>query len=154
MSIRNSIKAILIKNGKVLLSKCNSKTGSVYYDLPGGGQNKYEPAEEALVRELLEETGILVRPVRLAAVAEEIYKDSELRLRYPEYTHRVFHIYIVQPVDEAIHDITEPDSDLIENEWIDVDEVPSILLRPYSVGKNFTEIINSGYPVYFKTDYV
>ena len=66
MGIRNAAKAVIIDNGKILVNKnMNSlgdmcyglPNGAVYYDLPGGGQNKYETLEEAVIRECLEDSG-------------------------------------------------------------------------------------------------
>lgn len=36
MAIRNAAKAIVIRDGKVLLNKCIDETNEIYYDLPGG----------------------------------------------------------------------------------------------------------------------
>ena len=73
MAIRCASKAIIINNGAVLLNKCKNEEGHIYYDLPGGGQNVYESLEEALVREVKEETGYDVRVDKFVALAEEIY---------------------------------------------------------------------------------
>ena len=56
MSIRSTVKAILCKENQILLNRCQMENGEIYYDLPGGGQNPYESLEEALHREILEET--------------------------------------------------------------------------------------------------
>lgn len=79
MAIRNAAKAIIIENGKVLLNKCIGKCNEIYYDLPGGGQNQFEEMEDAVKRECLEESGYRIEIIRFAALAEEIYDDSELR---------------------------------------------------------------------------
>lgn len=80
MMIRCSAKAIILHNGEILVNRCREeKTGEIYYDLPGGGQHPFETMEEAVVREVLEETGYAVETGRFAAVAEEIYEDEELQ---------------------------------------------------------------------------
>ena len=48
MSIRSAAKAIIIKDDQILLNRCRHKDGSIYYDLPGGGQHKYESLEAAV----------------------------------------------------------------------------------------------------------
>ena len=49
MAIRCISKAIILKNGFVLLNKCRREDGNVYYGLPGGGQYVYETLEQAVV---------------------------------------------------------------------------------------------------------
>ena len=130
MPIRHSIKALLLRDGALLLNRCRRKDGRNYYDLPGGGQDLYESREEALRRELLEETGYQVRPLRLAAVGEEIYTDPALRERFPQYTHRLFSIYLAELVSETQSVPTEPDSVTLGADWVPLDqlnELPELL---------------------------
>lgn len=58
---RVSAKGVVLMGGKILLvRKINGM-----WDLPGGRLEAGEAPEEALVREVREETGILARPIRL-----------------------------------------------------------------------------------------
>ena len=59
MPVRNSAKAIVVHDGKILVNRCISKFGE-YYALPGGGQHTGEMLNETVKRELLEETGLQV----------------------------------------------------------------------------------------------
>ena len=93
MPIRCASKAIILENDFILLNKCKRENGSIYYDLPGGGQNIYENLEQTVIREVKEETGYDVQVDRFIALAEEIYTNNYLREKYPEYTHRIFHIF-------------------------------------------------------------
>ena len=92
--IRSTAKAIILHEGRILLNRCADSRNGTYYALPGGGQNQFEPLEDAVVRECLEETGYRVHPVRLIAVCEEIWNDAERRQKYPEYAHRMLHIFL------------------------------------------------------------
>ena len=85
MSIRSTVKALLVENGRLLLNQCRTADGQTYYDLPGGGQHLYETMEEAVAREVLEETGIPVEVELFAGLVEEITTDPALRGEYPEY---------------------------------------------------------------------
>jgi 8-oxo-dGTP pyrophosphatase MutT (NUDIX family) len=154
MSIRNSAKAILLRDGKVLLSKCRRKTGGIYYDLPGGGQNPFETMEEAVVRECLEETGYLVRPVRLVAIAEEIFTDEHIRRLYPDYAHKIFHIFLAEIADSVQREITESDYDHLESGWYPVSEVSSFPLLPSAVAERFEEVIRAEAPMVFQARYL
>ena len=41
MAIRNAAKAIVIWNGKILLNRCITEDGEIYYDLPGGQMSNF-----------------------------------------------------------------------------------------------------------------
>ena len=100
MPIRNSVKAVLLRDGKILCNRCAGESGAEYYALPGGGQRPFESMEEALAREVLEETGLTARAGRLLAVAEEI--DCRAKARdFPEYAHRIQHIFLAEPAGEG-----------------------------------------------------
>lgn len=58
--IRNSVKAIIIMNGEILLTK-NQDPEGFFYLFPGGGQEHGETFHEALQRECLEEIGSSVQ---------------------------------------------------------------------------------------------
>jgi 8-oxo-dGTP diphosphatase len=59
---RPSAYGIVLKDGKVLVSRQTNG-----YDLPGGGFEADETAEQAVVREVLEETGVQSKVVRRAS---------------------------------------------------------------------------------------
>ena len=62
--INFSVKGLIIKDHEFLaLHKVSARCG--YFDLPGGKMKPNESAEEALCREILEETSLVVRPIRL-----------------------------------------------------------------------------------------
>lgn len=54
---RHACRAIIIKNQKVAMVKSNLG----YYKFPGGGIEKKETKKDALIREVLEETGLQVK---------------------------------------------------------------------------------------------
>ena len=58
MAIRCAAKALIVKDGRLLLNRCRRSDGGVYYDLPGGGQNLFESMEDAVIREVREEAGL------------------------------------------------------------------------------------------------
>ena len=75
MNQRISGGAIVVREGRILLVR-HLREGS--YDFlvgPGGGVRHDESAEAAAARETLEETGIVVRPIRLVYV-EELFSDT------------------------------------------------------------------------------
>lgn len=60
-----SVTAVVIRDGKVLLARHTYGAGKGLLIIPGGYLNYGEMPEEALVREFLEETGIRIRPLEL-----------------------------------------------------------------------------------------
>jgi 8-oxo-dGTP diphosphatase len=60
---RHTARAIVILDGQLLLME-RWRQGKHYFSVPGGGIEPGETAKQTVVRELLEETGCVIRPVR------------------------------------------------------------------------------------------
>jgi ADP-ribose pyrophosphatase YjhB (NUDIX family) len=67
--MRKAVRAVVVHDGNLLVIHRN-KFGQEYYTLPGGGIDPGESAEQALMREMEEETGIRVKIERLIYVEE------------------------------------------------------------------------------------
>ncbi|MCK4514211.1 MAG: NUDIX domain-containing protein [Spirochaetaceae bacterium] len=74
--IRNSAKAIIVRDGHLLAIRNRDSDGD-WYILPGGGQNPGEPLTAALRRECHEEIGADVRVGELKLVREYIGRNHE-----------------------------------------------------------------------------
>lgn len=154
MSIRSAAKALIVHEGKLLLNRCVHTDGSLYYDLPGGGQQQYESLEQAVVREVWEETGYTVRMVRFAALAEEIYTSEKLREAYPEYTHRVKHIFIAELMDGLRAVPTELDMGMERCEWVALEDVPRLKeVHPSALKERLQEVLMNEAAVWLGTEY-
>lgn len=154
MSIRSTSKAIIIHQGKVLLNRCYDIHNGEYYSLPGGGQNTYETMTEAVVRECLEETGYTVTPIRLAAVCEEICEDEEIRRTYPDYAHKMLHIFLCGLAHEGVQEPTEKDIKQVGIEWIELDRLQDIRLLPNALGMNITQVMDGTAPVLLGSEHI
>ena len=154
MGIRSTAKAIIVQNGKILLNKCVDEKNGDYYTLPGGGQNTFESLSETLVRECLEETGYSVSPIRLIALCEEIYDDPISREKFPEYAHKLHHIFICKLCSDKQQAPTEKDSSQIESEWVAISSINNIRLLPHYLGKNIVTMINSETQTFFSTEHI
>jgi len=155
MAIRCASKALILNDNCVLLNRCRREDGSVYYDLPGGGQHIYETLEEALIREVKEETGYEVRVIRFAALAEEIYTDEDVRQAYPDYTHRIFHIFVAELSSQERKLPTEKDFEMEESVWIPIAEIPELPeLCPSRLRPVMRSVLETESPIYLGTEYI
>lgn len=73
-TVRCSIKAIIIEDGRLLLTRCHDGEG-VFYLLPGGGQEHGETMHEALRRECREEISCEIELSELICIREYLGRD-------------------------------------------------------------------------------
>ena len=79
LGIQSAVGAVVVKNGKILLTKRSSLlVERNKWCLPGGHVEKWETAERAVRRELLEETGLRAKKCKLLFVHEEFVKRLSL----------------------------------------------------------------------------
>ncbi|HSB46857.1 MAG TPA: NUDIX hydrolase [Candidatus Bilamarchaeum sp.] len=69
---------ILIEDGKILLIKRAAEPFRGMWAVPGGRIEDDETAEECLVREMEEETGLKVAPVKLTGIYSDPARDPRL----------------------------------------------------------------------------
>src|SRR5689334_2651198 len=70
------------RRGPILLVERAGNPLKGYWSIPGGAVETGEKLEEALRREILEETGLRVEPVSLFEIFERIMPDSRGRTEY------------------------------------------------------------------------
>ena len=73
--IRNSAKALIIKDGKMAAIKIRD-AGEEWYIMPGGGQEAEETLNEAVCREVSEELGIAIECKELLFVVEGVHGEA------------------------------------------------------------------------------
>lgn len=76
------IGVIVLRGDAVLLVRRGKPPNVGSWTLPGGAQEIGETVEAAARRELLEETGIEVGPLHLAAAIDSIRRDADERIQY------------------------------------------------------------------------
>ena len=153
MSIRSAAKAVILREGRILLQHCRAPDRGDYYDLPGGGQLPYESLTDALVRECLEETGYTVVVGRFLALAEEIFRSEETRAQSPDYAHRVIHVFLCSLADVRQAEPTEMDFDQVGLEWVETSRLREIQLIPASLRNALPELLAGGVPRFTGTDW-
>lgn len=127
---RPSAKAVVVRDGKLLVTR-NRTPGDHRPDwhiFPGGGQEPGETLDQALVREVREETGIEVRPGPLLWVRELI---AAYRKEFPfnPEEHAIEFMFAA----DYVADHGDPhEEDLYQEEvsWVTADELHSIRFYP------------------------
>ena len=76
-----AVSAAIVRDGHVLLVRRARAPAHGLLTLPGGGVEAGETLEQALIREVLEETSLTVEPVALAGHREVIARDSTGRIQ-------------------------------------------------------------------------
>ena len=152
--VRSTVKAIILHQGSVLLNRCRDENNGEYYSLPGGGQEQYETMAEATRRECLEETGYSIESVRFAALMEEICLDPFIRETYPQYAHKMLHIFLCRLTKEERIEPTETDDLQIAIEWVPVEEITQKNLLPVQVKEHFIELLKGEHPLYLGSTYL
>src|SRR5512133_3387283 len=82
-SIRNSAKAIIIKQNRLLVLQLEDSVGN-WYMLPGGGQEPHETLAEALIRECKEEIGATIEVGPLMFIREYFSCNHEFAHKDPD----------------------------------------------------------------------
>lgn len=72
-----TVGAVLVRDGRVLLSKRKHPPHAGLWDLPGGFLESGEHPEAGVLREVREETGLDARVVRLAGIAMGRYGELD-----------------------------------------------------------------------------
>ena len=127
--IRVSAKAVIIRDGKLLVLAHRDEQGE-YYTLPGGGQEPFEPLDEAVRRECMEEIATSVEVGELLFVRDYIARNHEFAAQEPE-THAVEIMFACRvPEDYVPASGTVPDPAQHGVVWIPLDELESRRLYP------------------------
>ena len=149
--IRNSAKAIIIRDGRLLANKMMTADGP-WYDLPGGGQEPGETLPEALRRECREEAGVEVEVGGLRFVRDYISLNHEFAAE-DAGLHMVafFFTCTIAPVAEpALGPLPDggPVSTQVGVEWLPIEELERFPLYPTALRPLIGDLTNPEHPVY------
>ncbi len=88
------VAAVIFRGSEVLLVRRGNQPSKGKLGIPGGVVELGETAEEAVVREVEEETGIRVKPLRVLDVLDSIVRDDEGGIRF----HYVLLEFLCEPL--------------------------------------------------------
>ena len=146
--MKNSIKAIVIHEGRILLNLCSSGFGE-YYALPGGGQRDGETMFEAVTREVSEESGYAIQPLRLVGLFEKV---SPLRGADDDCGHKIYFVAACKLLSINPDKPTEHDNCQIDSVWVNLRELPNINLFPLALRDNILAMYDSQDVIYIGSE--
>jgi 8-oxo-dGTP pyrophosphatase MutT (NUDIX family) len=128
--IRNSLKAIIIRGGKLLVIGKEDADG-MYYLLPGGGQMPGERFRETLERECREEIGAPVAMGPLRFIREYIGRNHEFAA-FDGDVHQVDLMFACNLVGDYAEAASghEPDTGQVGVYWLELERLMDYRLYP------------------------
>ncbi len=144
-SIRNSAKALIIKEGKVLAIRIRDH-GEEWYIMPGGGQESEELLTDAVCREVAEETGIEVTAKELVFVIEGVHGEA---------FHRVDFVFLCEYIGELPNAASHKDHNQTGCEWLDIKTLNHSRLYPSKLRRQIMNLYEGKpYTVYLGNEEV
>ena len=138
----DAARAIIIENDKMLLMHRN-KDGKEYFTLVGGRVNGQETPEQALVREIKEETGLDLTSCRL------VYVEDHAAPHNRQY---IFLCQVAPHGAIAIQDTSEESllnklsTNLHEPLWVNVSLFPGLSFLTMELQKAIVTALKKGFP--------
>jgi ADP-ribose pyrophosphatase YjhB (NUDIX family) len=111
---RVAVGAVVLDGERVLLARRGRPPGQGKWSIPGGLVHLGERIEEALVREIEEESGLRVRLLGLCGVIDRVVREQDT-VRY--------HYVIIDYVAESVGGRLQAGSDAAEVRWVNVDDL-------------------------------
>ncbi len=127
---RRRVRAIIIKDGKIV-SMYREREGRIFYTFPGGGMEGNETEEDCVKREVMEEFGLTVSPIK------KVYTY--------ESQSSVEHFYVVDWVSGEFGtgkgEEYQPDRNngVYIPKFIEIKDIPNLPLMPPEVAMAFYE---------------
>ena len=119
---RVAVGAIVFKEDAVLLVQRGQPPAEGTWAIPGGSVVVGETLQQAAEREILEETGVLIRAGEPVYTFDVIERDEQGRVR--------FHYVIVDLSAEHVGGTPRAASDVADARWISAAELPRLKVSP------------------------
>ena len=115
---RVAVGAVVIKDDAILLVKRGMPPGKDLWAIPGGGLQLGETLERAAEREIMEETGVIIRARNPIYTFDFIERDDEDRIR--------FHYVIIDILADYIAGTPHGADDAADARWFTVKDLQTI----------------------------
>jgi ADP-ribose pyrophosphatase YjhB (NUDIX family) len=113
-----AVSAAIFRDGRVLIVRRARPPAHGLYTLPGGGVELGETLEEAVIREVREETALEVEPIELAGFRQAIARDGGGRVER--------HFVILPFAAHWISGEVSLNEELAEAHWLAPDELAGL----------------------------
>ena len=115
-----AVGALIFQDKKILLVRRGKSPSKGKWSLPGGRLRLGEPLKAGVIREIKEETQLLVKPIEIGKVVEHIIKDKEGKYEY--------HYVIVDYICQVVKGIPQASSDVIQVEFVPISQLEHLNL--------------------------
>jgi 8-oxo-dGTP diphosphatase len=112
---RVGVGAVVIEDGRVLLVRRGTQPGRGMWAIPGGLVELGETLQEAAEREILEETGLVIRAGNPFYTFDIIQRDGDGAVE--------FHYIIVDLRADYVNGVITPGDDAMDARWVAADEL-------------------------------
>ena len=126
--------ALIFHRGRILMAQRGKEPLKGWWSLPGGALETGESLADGVCREVLEETGLEVRPLGILEVFERIMRDSS---GAPEY-----HYVLIDYMCRITGGVLGPGDDVCAVEWVKRRDLPKLRITEGTLGvieKGFRE---------------
>ncbi len=117
--------AVVLDGDRVLLVKRGHAPLKGQWSLPGGGVETGETLEQAVAREVLEETGITIEVGPIVEVLDRISRDVEGRVEH----HFVLIDFVARPSGGLLRSASDAD----DAAWVTLTDIPRYEVAPVTL---------------------
>jgi 8-oxo-dGTP diphosphatase len=113
-----AVSAAVFRDGRVLIVRRARPPAHGLYTLPGGGVELGETLEQAVIREIREETALEIEPVALVGFRQAIARDAGGRVER--------HFVILPFAARFVRGEISLNEELVEARWLALDELDGL----------------------------
>ena len=121
---RVAVGAIVFNNHKVLLVQRGKPPAEGVWAIPGGSVKLGETLQQAAEREILEETGVIIKAREPAYTFESIQRDEAGAIR--------FHYVIIDLNADYVKGEPKPNDDALDARWFSPDELQTSKISEFT----------------------
>jgi ADP-ribose pyrophosphatase YjhB (NUDIX family) len=118
--------AILIRGDRILMAQRGKTPLKGWWSLPGGALETGELLEDGVRREVREETGLEVKPVRMFQIFERIMRDSAGAVEY--------HYVLVDYLCRIVGGTLQAGDDVAAVEWVHRRDLSALQITEGTLG--------------------